>query len=365
MVLMKIGILTYHRAYNYGAILQAFALQKKLSRMGCDSTVIDYLNIEKRIENKLFYIQPGRSTKDNLLKLFKDIYRFSKNKKFDNFIREQMVLSDVSYSTYDEMCLMDLDSEYDCYIVGSDQVWNINNNKRDRVFLLSFCTDNSKRCSYAASVGNATFDKEMHDLYMKELSKFRVLSVREESSIKEFDFLWENNAEVALDPTLLLDEMDYINIASPRLVKKRYAFLYTIEEERNLRNYARWFCKNNKIILIDSKRSLRFFANSDPRDFLSFILHADYVFTNSFHGTVFSIILKKQFVTEVYTKHRLNNRSADLLYKLGLSSRDLEHDSFNINCKVDYSMVEAKISELRKTSLDILQRIVEGSEQYE
>lgn len=356
--LMKVGILTFHRAYNYGAILQAFALQKKISDLGYESEIIDYLSNEDRKEQKTFHIQSGKGIKANIEKLIKDVYRIRKNRNFDSFMQSQMVISSVSYSTFSEMEKMDADSPYDCYIVGSDQVWNTNNNRRDKTFTLSFVNGNSRKCSYAASFGNVKLDNEMLDLYQRELGKFRVLTVREESSIEQYDFLKTYNAKVVLDPTLLLDSSNYLNIASPNLVKKKYAFMYTIAKERNLRTFAQSFCKEHGLLLIDSKKSLQFFQKSDPRDFLSFIEHAEYVFTNSFHGTAFSIIMNKQFATEVNTAKRLNNRSFDLLKKLGLIARDIDNSSFDLEKTIDYISVKEKLNSLRKESVDVLKEIL-------
>lgn len=241
---------------------------------------------------------------------------------------------------------------------GSDQVWNIDNNRRDKTFVLSFCNDNRKKCSYAASIGSAEFDDEMNELYRSELCKFRVLSVREESAIEKFDFLKDNGAIAVIDPTLLLDRDTYMRIASPRIINKKYAFLYTIEEERNLRQYAKKYCEKNGLILIDSKRSIPFFVHSDPRDFLSFVLHADSIFTNSFHGTVFSIIMGKPFATEVNTKNRLNNRSLDLLIKTELSNRDIDDSSFDMDVPIDYLKVNKKVEELKIESVTVLKQIV-------
>lgn len=114
-----IGILTFHRAYNYGAILQAFALQKKISELGFNSEIIDYLSIEKRKQNKLFRFQTDKKFVENVSKFIKDIYRVGKNKKFNCFMKEEMLLSSDEYYTFEQMQKMDSTQKYDTYIVGS------------------------------------------------------------------------------------------------------------------------------------------------------------------------------------------------------------------------------------------------------
>ena len=356
---MKIGILTFHRAYNYGAILQAFALQKKLLSLGYDSEIIDYLSVKKQKQTKLFSYKTNMSVKQNLTNFVKDFYRKKKNRNFDLFMLEEMQLSKKSYSSFEEMAKLDNSGEYDVYIVGSDQVWNSKNNLRDKTFLLSFVSDNNKRCSYAASIGSDILDTEMTALYSEEIKKFRVLSVRERSAIEKYDFLKQNNAIEVLDPTLLLEKSDYEKIASKRKVTQKYAFIYTIANDRNLRSYARKFCKEKGIVLIDSKKSSQFFKNSDPRDFLSYFIHADYIFTNSFHGTAFSIILNKQFAVELKTAKSLNNRSRDLLLKTNLLDRDIDSENFNIEQKIDYIKIAESINALKLSSTDILKQIAE------
>lgn len=355
---MKAGILTFHRAYNYGAILQAFALQKTINRIGCDSEIIDYLSKEKQENIRLFHYNSNLNFKGNITKFFKDVYRSKKNKEFDSFMHDHMRLSKNSYSTFEEMEEMDKNAPYDVYIVGSDQVWNIKNNLKDKTFLLSFSKDNDKKCSYAASIGHAVFDDDMMSIYEEELGKFRVLSVREESSIQEFPFLKDNKAISVLDPTLLLESGDYEQVASPRIEKDKYAFIYTIAGDRKLRKYANEFCAKKGIKLIDSKKSKIFFQHSNPSDFLSFVKYADYVFTNSFHGTAFSIIMKKQFVTEINTASSLNSRSQDLMRKTGLLNRDIDFQGFNIEKSIDWNIADEKKSIFQKESINCLKEIL-------
>lgn len=356
---MKIGILTFHRAYNYGAILQAFALQEKLRGMNVQSEIIDYLSVEKRAQNRLFVWNKKLGTKGNLVKILKDCYRKRKNASFDKFMDDEMEISPTSYSTFDELVQMDQKKTFDAYIVGSDQVWNFNNTLSDPAFLLSFVSDDNKKCSYAASIGSAKFDKDMYDRYAEELKKFRVLTVREEGAIETYGFLKENQARAVVDPTLLLRKEDYQKIASPRILKKKYAFMYTIGEERNLRKYARNYCRNNNLIFVDSKKSSTFFQHTSPRDFLSFILYAECVFTNSFHGTALSIMLEKEFVTEIHTRKSVNNRFGDLMRKLELQDRDIDATEFNSKRAIDYKRVNKLLEEQRKKSENILQEIIE------
>lgn len=354
----KIGILTFHRAYNYGAILQVFALQKAIEALGVESEVIDYLSQEKRNENKLFSWNKKLGLKGNAVKFFKDIYRHKKNKEFDMFMEQCIYVSRDEYATYDDLVELEKQEAYKTYIVGSDQVWNLKNNRKDKSFLLSFVDASVKRCSYAASIGHCDFDEQMDSLYSQELNKFRVLTVREESSITEHHFLSENNAKAVLDPTLIVPAQLYNETASPRIVKDKYAFLYTIADDNELRKYAESVCKEKRIKLIDSKKSVAFMRNASPRAFLSFIKYADYVFTNSFHGTVFSIIMHKQLITEINTRRSVNNRSKDLMYKAGILDRDMNAQNYSLDNIIDWDNVEKRLKPYQIASKALLSDIV-------
>lgn len=355
---MKIGILTFQRAYNYGAVLQAYALQRAISKLGADSEIIDYINSSTQEKIKLFRYNSKYSLKNNILKFFKDFYRVGKQRKFNYFLKTYTVLSFKPFYTFDEMVELDKQDVYDSYIVGSDQVWNIGNNGGDKTFLLAFVKNNKKRNSYAASFGSCKLNKEQTELYAKELSHFNIITVREENALDSFPFLIENDAHVVLDPTLLLDKEDYLKIISKRLVKRRYAFLYTVPKADRLRSFAKEYCKKNGLILIDIKKSYKAFVESAPEDFLSFIANAEMVFTNSFHGTAFSIIMERQFITEVNSPKTKNVRSYDLLKLLGLLNRDMNDDFFNAEQKIDYFTVRDRLKLVKENSYLYLRKIV-------
>lgn len=355
---MKIGILTFHRAYNYGAVLQAFALQQALKKIGADSEIIEYVGAKEREQIKLFHVPKGMGLKRGIKKIGKDFYRMGKHRKFDRFLSKQMTLSPGSYNTFEQMEELDRQSRYDSYVVGSDQVWNDEIIGEERTtFLLSFVSDDCKRNSYAASMGSCVPDEEQARLYQKELSKYRVLTVRENSALDAFPFLRENNAQVVLDPTLLLEKEDYAAIASKRLVKRKYAFLYTVPQADRLRDFAKDYCRQHGLVLIDIKKSFKAFLKSAPEDWLSLMLNADMVFTNSFHGTAFSVIMQKPFVTEVNSPKTKNCRSYDLLEKLDLLNRDMNSASFHPEEPIDYSVIRKKLKAERDRSYLYLRKI--------
>lgn len=355
----RIGIITFHRAYNYGAVLQAYALQERIRRFGISCDVIDYWSEIKRGEKRLFRVAPKAGVKSNLQKFFKDIYRTGKYRNFDQFMKKTCMLSERSYSSLEELREMEEESLYDTYIVGSDQVWNAECNLKDEVYLLTFAENNYKKCAYAASFGGEKADSGMEQEFRGELKRFRVISVREKGALEQFPFLKEYGATEVLDPTFLLSKEDYLKISSKRIVKNKYAFLYTVPKDNKLGEHARAFCKKNGIVLIDCKKSYTFFINSKPEDFLSFFAYAEYIFTNSFHGTAFSIIMKKRFSTEINIYGgNINNRAKNLLLKLGLFDRDIDSPNYEISQEIDYKYVDMNIEKLKKISIKVLKDIL-------
>lgn len=352
----RIGILTFHRAYNYGAVLQAYALQRALAALGAASEIIDYVG--QYGGAKAGSSRRGRSLKERCKGLLRDLWRTRKRRGFDRFMRRYMVVGREKYREAAELGAMDRAGRYDAYIVGSDQVWNADITKDDPAWLLSFVEEGRKRNSYAASIGSCTFDPAREAAFRRELSRFHVLTVREKSSPEAYPFLRDCGAEVVLDPTLLLTREDYAAIASKRLVRRKYAFLYTVPAADQLRRYAADYCKEQGWLLIDIKKSARALLHAAPEDWLSFILHAEMVFTNSFHGTAFSILLEKPFVTEVDSPRTQNVRSQDLLTLTGLRWRDMNDAAFAPQAAIDHAAVRARLAAERERSLAYLKEIV-------
>ena len=175
---MNFGIITFHRAVNYGAVLQTYALQEALRNLNIDSEVIDYRDniIDNRF--KFFYDK-------SLKKLVKDFIYFPifyrKNKKFEKFIEGNIVTTKKIIRNCDELNQL---KEFDQYITGSDQVWNYRLTNWDEAYFLDFVKDNKKKNSYAASFGMNEIPKKEQEKYKSLLSQFNHISVREENGIE-------------------------------------------------------------------------------------------------------------------------------------------------------------------------------------
>lgn len=292
----QIGILTFHKANNLGAVLQAYALQTALNKkLKLNSEIIDYDN-------------GGFSEyKKNLLK---NIYYFVKSIGFNSFRKNRLVLSQRRYNGNN---ISEANNIYSSIITGSDQVWNLSCSKNDFNYFLKFGNDKLKKIAYAASVGNYKYNAEELKTIEQELKKFYKISIREKNTLKIFENM-KLDISVMPDPVFLLKKDDWLRITPKKLYKKKYIFVYLIQEDVNVMKAAEEYAKKNNCKIISNKKSIEFILNNSPEKFLSWIYYSEAVFTNSFHGTAFSLIFEKKLGADVVLKDgKTNNRIDNIL----------------------------------------------------
>ncbi len=342
----KVGITTFYNAYNYGAFLQTFALQKALEKK-YDVTNIAYTCNKIKKDYKLIKT-------NNLKKLIKSIIFIFPNLKRKNKF---------NWSVDKYIKLSNLDDSYDCVIAGSDQIWNIKlTGGYDKVYSLEYFND-IKKISYASSVGDETLISKNKEQYKKILSNIDIISVREESAKKELEKLTKKDIKVNLDPTLLLSKEEWDSYTLDNEIKEPYIFSYFVGVTEDNYNFLNKLTNNLGMKTLSysenpkEKNILKKCFTDDPFEFISRIKYADLVFVSSFHGTVFSIIFNKQFYC-MPPKDK-GNRIINLLNKLGLSSRIVSSDDIDkidVNKKIDYVDVNKKLKELRNDSLEWLEK---------
>ena len=229
---MKIGILTFHRSYNNGAILQAYALTHKLKELGADAQILDFRNKEIEAPTRLII----KGEKLNLKTPVKVIFRYLRHRKIDKFISKNIVFSK-PLKTQEDFKL--IEKEYDCFITGSDQVWNNSHIKGNACFFLDFTDDNRKKYSYAASIsGDVKRAEETVNLYSKYLEKYQVISLRENNVEEYFRSLYGDKVRCDIDPVLLLNKEQWTKLASKRLHKNKYIFMYLVPQSEHIRKFA-------------------------------------------------------------------------------------------------------------------------------
>ena len=357
----KVGVLTFHRAENYGSVLQAYALQKYLTdKLGIESELIDYIPSGQEEFYKLFVpITNIRNLIGNILKL-SIANKYKKRKDaFQGFLNSNLAISKDKYSAFNKNSL--LLNQYSLIITGSDQIWNTECADFSWDYLLED-VHGLKKISYAASMGGGKISD--YDRYKKCLEEYTSISVREQyaSDVINQMFSNEKKIEVSLDPTLLLDKEDYNKIAAPRKIQGDYIFLYSVYHDDKLLHTIRRMKKKwgmPIITLISRNNSYKVLLNGiklaneeGPEDFLGYIRYAKFVLTNSFHGCVFSMIYGKEFY--YLGDYRQDPRLKQLFTKaeiehVGVTYEELEEQAGNFGLRGECDLSH-KIADLRKSS---------------
>lgn len=362
---MNFGIITFHRAVNYGAVLQTYALQKALRNLNIDSEVIDYRDniIDNRF--KFFYDK-------SLKKLVKDFIYFPifyrKNKKFEEFIEDNIVTTKKIIRNCDELNQL---KEFDQYITGSDQVWNYRLTNWDKAYFLDFVKDNKKKNSYAASFGMNEIPKKEQEKYKSLLSQFNHISVREENGIEIIHKLINKDidVDVDVDPTLLLKKEDWIEIAKePK--EKDYILIFVMQKNESTFKFAEKLAQKTNCEIIYIADSIKRRVNGkykytlSPTEWLGYFLNAKYIVTNSFHGLAFSINLNKDFFVELQRPPATgNSRLENMLDLLNLRDRQIiDADNNNIDKEINWKEVNRILDKKRTESFDNLRSVYLRSE---
>lgn len=319
---MKIGILTHPQHINYGGILQCYALSTFLSKLGHSALVI-------RREKDMLEWRWLASQFVNASRIRRLLHRntIDKKAKIEPFSVKHLYRSKVIHS---QRKMRDSCKDYglDAVIVGSDQVWRADYAMQFGYnYFLDFAPQGVKKVSYAASFGLSTWEYSPdQSVRIKALlSEFAGVSVRENDAVT----LCKEHIGIEVlqmpDPTLLLSDSDYDKLASPRLVKDKYVFVYWLGEERKIEpKIAEYESQQYKVIYV-GLREQRVLPSVE--DWLSYIKYADIVLTDSFHGCVFSIIYKRD--TQVFTNESGGNgRLASLLTQFGVSDNIVSRDTF-------------------------------------
>ena len=348
----KIGILTFHNAINYGAVLQVYSLQKTIKDMGCYSSVIDYRCPKIKEADKYIKTDSLKS----IIKSIYDIYTlYKKRKKFNNFLQENIERS----REYKRGELCKLETNFDSFIVGSDQVWNPYITDYDDVYLLSFVNDDNKRNSYAASFGLSQLPSNWCDECMKELSRFHVLSTRESTGKEIITSKLKKEVSVDLDPVFLRTANEWRSLVKNK--KGKYIFVYMPWEETL--TFAKKLSVETglpiiqcgwKSVLNPGKNVGQIESSLGPDEFLSLLHNSEYVVTGSFHATAFSIIFHKNFFVEIPSK--VGSRIQNLLEMFYLQDRRIGSEC---NKDINWDMVDGLLDKYRLISKERLKNIIE------
>lgn len=356
--------MTFHKSNNYGAILQSYALQKVIKNYGHEVEFInydcDYINKPYKIVNL-----KKKGIGNYLFGVIGYICYMPRRKKCNEFRKYFSYSKGVNQKNIDE--LSDL---YDLYITGSDQVWNYKLTNNDYNYLLDFVKDPKKKCSYAASIGLKSIEVNVKERYIQLLSEFNKITVREEKGKKLLNSLIYNDVNVALDPTLLLNREDWMQVTHNYRSKEDYILVYQLGFSSRMMNFIKKLASkdNCRVIYvpfpIGKYIKSKFNLTCGPAEWLGLFKNAKYVVTDSFHGTIFSIIFHRKFYTEISDQNRaIGSRIDDLLCKLELQDRLIVNNDNEISDNnIDYNAVDKILEQERKKSMLLLEDILKNNQ---
>ena len=349
---MKIDIVTLHRAQNYGSVLQAFALQKQIEKLGHQAYILDYYpehytnkGLLKRLKNK-----SSRFNNPLVLLIAKLLIYPSYLKKgiqFNKFMH-YLNLEKPSFATNEEG--MGRFTDADAYCAGSDQIWNSHWNEGvEKALFLDFVPKGKLCFSYAASIGLSNIPANEIDETKLLLDKFEFLSLREDKGVELVKKLGRTDAVQCLDPTLLMSKEEWSLYADDSYKGKEYVLTYNLHHDPEIDKCAKAIASKYHLQIRNISYNWHDIVRHGHLDwcptvegFLGLIKNAKYVVADSFHATAFSIIFEKPFV--VITPEVASSRLSSLL-------KMLELDDYNINKFTSLKVIEQPIDYIRVKSI--------------
>ena len=365
---MNIKVITRHAPVNYGSVLQALALQTAIESLGHRCEIIDYLRSnEHGFKGIISSLKCNQSWNSSPLKRIAYILtRYPSEKLSETYFRrtreKYLHLTNRCSSVSD---LKKLDA--DLFMTGSDQVWSTFADKNyDPAYFLSFVGDDKKKVAYAASFGKATLPWETLNDYKKLLSRYKYISVRENSAVEMLKQIGIHCDGTVLDPALLLDARQWENFINEKTEVKDCVLAYQIHSDQSFDRYAQQIANKMNLPLYRISPNLHQISRSgrlvylpNISKFLSHFQKAKMIVTDSFHGTVFSIIFNTPFI-EYITDEQSSCRNRDLLQLTELQSRlaASENDFEPLNRLMNFTAANAIISAQREKSIKLLQQFI-------
>ena len=379
----KAGIVTlYHGNYNFGGLLQAYALPKVLKEyFGIEAEQIDYIPTEptRKIEKQ------KNDKKDLSWYLYQMVYRFGifffdklykkrlyqRKQVFDNFMNE-IPHSEIPYD-YDSIH-KNLD-KYNLFVCGGDQIWNDHKEKHNiKIYTLQFVPSGVKKITYAPSMAILETTSDFKQIMRTGLNELDAISVREKKSVSILKLLTDKNIDIVVDPVLLMTENEWECVERVTEKKGKYILCYLLGDSMEYRKAVATFAQKihlpiltfPHIFLNVVRKCDLFFGNihdytSGPREFLGLIRNAELIITDSFHACVFSMIFQKPFVVfernKIGEKGNMNSRIYDFLEEYHLENQLMTEKEL-IEMKkipeIDFTYAHEHWKKRRKESLEYL-----------
>lgn len=359
--MQKAKIITFHNAENYGAMLQAYALKETLKTFDLDVNLLNYENKKILSDYKLIKTNSLKSFFSSIWYIMRNIKR---KRSFKSFSDAYLDTKSKRYYSKEEI-EKDINSK-DILVAGSDQIWNpILTDGLSDVYTLNFSKKNNNKIIYGASLGNEELLQEYASDFKQKLLNLQYISVREKSIIKPLKKICNKDITQVVDPTLLLKKEKWDELIEKSntvdLNKEKYILVYTLFENKEITKIVNYISDITGLKVVHFrkynayKNELKNLYTYGPVDFINAFKNAEYVITNSFHGTVFSVIYERKFYSVL--PNQRSGRIKDLLQELGLENRIIEtKKDLDLNLDIDYLLVKEKIDYLRSKSKEFLKK---------
>ena len=332
---MKIAYITLSCAYNYGAVLQTYATYRFLHDLGHDVKLIDYTADSYQIDRPDFVYRYTERWKKNFA--FRALWRLTRyrmaRRQREHFRAFLLAHTPMTRAYFSNDELRQNPPEADVFLTGSDQIWNTDfsiDAKPELPYFLDFLPEKTSRIAYASSFGKPALREEEFSQIRELLRPFSAIGVREDAGRQIVEGLGLQ-ASVVADPTLLLGKQAWEELADARICREPYALLFLIFPDAALVKSAETLARKRglRLIIVSSYPAGTRGTVAMPKveQWLSYFRHAEIIFTDSFHATVFSLIFEREFV--VSTRARYNNRIDTLLNRAGICERATS------NCELD------------------------------
>lgn len=344
---MKISILTFPKAINYGTALQAAALKRKLEDLGNEVCFLEHNCEEIEKTNRVFDFREAVNPKYTLAHLYNLPVALKRKNNFKAFQQKYMSFSNAAPQSFDAV------------VAGSDQIWNYRLTADDWFYFLDFEKQNTKKIAYAGSFGLSNIPDDKKQKTKECLLDFDFLSVREQTAKALIENEFGIKSDLVVDPTFLIDKNEWKQFFDGDLYSDGYIYVYNVVYSPTVWEFAYKLAEKagKKIRTVCYSKIHRPNAEccftAGPSEWLSHISAADYVVTNSFHGVAFSINFNKQFFFELPPqKLGVGSRIVDITTRYGLADRELT--KADMDAVIDYTYTNQRLNEDRLASVEFI-----------
>lgn len=367
----KIGLMTlHHDKSSYGACLQGFALWHYLSQNNdCEMVNMPVTKNKEHEETLIIHIKVFVAKCLIFLKNFL-------NPKYLKALRDSKARIQ-NFETFNSLIKMSKKCwtkeeiyqnppSYDVWVSGSDQLWNPRIYFDIEPYLLGFTREEDKRISYASSLGVLEIEANYEQLFKYAIPRFHSIAMREASAIPVIQRFTNIKIENVLDPTFLLSKDEWRNFAKPIDVQKKYLICYFLSYTSEVISFCKEQAESLGLIpfFISTKAEdtlqfpdSNFIQNAGPSEFIYLLDNSDFVLTDSFHGTVFSIIFEKQFITYIGKNIKASSRITNMLTSLGIPDNVLSRLQVK-DSNIDYAVVRKFLAKRITESKDYLNKSI-------